>query len=931
MLPGQRSAAAPAGAGSRVPRTRRTSLGPVPEQRAASFRPALHALVLSAVMRSRLRAAVRALLADPGLAGASDAVRWAAVVLLSRTGVGEAMVEIRTPELGRWCGLSADRARTVVNGLRGRKLRGSVEPVVTTVVKLVAGSTDTAEALVCTLTPVARSLAAAGGPAGRCPETGERDPLVLEQRELSVLHGLVEAVAGPGFLHLDGRVSPPGLLAHRTGHGAAVDRLAVLLMVLDAGARGRVRLCGGRVDTGIGRPAVTLSRMLGCSPLAAARILARLEEGGVVERPRRGASGLGSRSRLLLPAVAAAYQADQADLAGSGDEQAAGERHHAGGARPRGRADAGGPGRKAAGTGRRCGQPGAAGGQVGAVPPAGGPAAADEPVLTSPADLAGLVVVEDFWEGFDLVEPAEEPLVADLEGTVGGQLPAVGTPLVSTPPVFEGEAPKNMQVSSSEEGEKPGIADPAVTTPLHAYHSPVAGVVGELDLVGGFSGACAVVAQDRRPQRTGVREEHTGTAEDGQDPIPAGASIGEVGPLRGEKPKISSTRNVQEQSGSAAGGQRPVPLPPQDLLLALAPVESLWERLDRRWAREKIIDTARLELALVARWTGRQGADQALAERLRHRLRVQGGSALVTDPVGWLLGKGLPRRQECAHGACDDGIRLDTGAECATCEMRITDRRNTRRAVVGQVVAQMPDAAPGELRSAIDEQLHRHAELRAGQQVAERQRTERRRAEAEARNAMREAEAAAAEAARRVLACEDCGAELAGGLCALCQTYRTTRTVMVEAVNLALAGTANLADRTEVGVVIRQVNAALREEMLQSRPAGADLVGIRESDLLTVRSAAAEYRASALELLTRSPQADTEAEQAHAAAMRRAHRHPNRASAVEAADRAADQARHNAADCLLAQRLGAVQAMRERSRQTSTTPIGATVREAVTA
>ncbi|MGW2543983.1 hypothetical protein ACWC5I_24675, partial [Kitasatospora sp. NPDC001574] len=265
MLPNQRSAAA--AAEHRAQAGRRTALGPVPDQRSAKPRPAPHPLVLTGVMRSRLRAAVRALLADPGLAGAPDAVRWAAVVLLSRTGVGQGSVKIRTPELGRWCGLSADRTRTVVNGLRGGRLPAGVQPVVTTVVK--SASTKANEALVCTLVPVARSLATAVGPAERCPETGERDPLVLEQRELAVLHGLVEAVASPGFVHRDGRISAPGLLAHRTGHGAAVDRLAVVLMVLDAGSHGRVRLCGGRVDTGVGRPAVTLSRMLGCSPLAA--------------------------------------------------------------------------------------------------------------------------------------------------------------------------------------------------------------------------------------------------------------------------------------------------------------------------------------------------------------------------------------------------------------------------------------------------------------------------------------------------------------------------------------------------------------------------------------------------------------------------------------------------------------------------------------
>lgn len=809
---------------------------PVPVEKAGrGGQAAPHPLVLSPVMRSRLRAAVRALINAPGLVDRPDAVRLAAVVLAAKTSAANGEVVIRKRELGRWIGASEGHMKAVVRSMRA-------STVVRTRTHEKEGSKKS-EAMDCLVLPLWLAMRDAQGPAGRSAMTGEREALALERRELAVLLRLVEHLFAPGWSTAGGGLRDAGMLAGRTGRGAATDRLALLLLVLEAGDSGRVPLCGGVVDTHVGRPAATLARMLRRSPKAAATVLGSLKASGVVELPRRRTlSGLKAKEYLVVPAVAAAHQDAEAGLglgAGTGD--------------------------------------------------------------------------------------------VSREEASGTPDPAAGGSDVATPPEVAPVTEETSQVSEVPEAEIPEIAEPPVATPLHAYHSPVAGPCEEVIVDGGSSGACAVVVEDRRPQRTDVREEHTGTAEDGQGPIPVGASVGEGGPLRGEKPKISSTRNVQEQSGLAAGGQRPVLLPPQDLLLALAPVESLWERLDRRWAREKIIDVARLELALLARWTGRQGADQALAERLKHRLRVQGGSALVTDPVGWLLRKGLPRRQECSNGACDDGIRLDTGAECATCEMCITDRRSTRRAVVGQVVAQMPDAAPGELRSAIDEQLHRHAELRAGQQVAERQRTERRRVEAEARHAVREAEAAAAEAARRVLACEDCGAERAGGLCALCRTYRTTRTVMVEAVNLALAGTANLADRAEVGAVIRQVNAALREEMLQSRPAGADLCGIRESDLITVRSAAAEYRASTLELLARSPQADLEAEQAHAAAMRRAHRHPNRASALEAADRAADQARHNTAGCLLVQRLGAVQAMRERSRQTPTAPVGMSAREAVTA
>ncbi|MFJ9845821.1 hypothetical protein ACIRYZ_36345 [Kitasatospora sp. NPDC101155] len=188
---------------------------------------------------------------------------------------------------------------------------------------------------------------------------------------------------------------------------------------------------------------------------------------------------------------------------------------------------------------------------------------------------------------------------------------------------------------------------------------------------------------------------------------------------------------------------------------------------------------------------------------------------------------------------------LDTGSDCTTCEQRLVDRRSTRWALVREAVSALPDGATAEQhRTAIDARLHRHAMLRAEQQVAGRKRAEQRRAEAEARRA-----------------------------------------------------------------------DELRAEMLRNRPAGADLSGIRASDLLTVQNAAAEYRASALVLLARSPEADAEAELAHAAAMRSAHRHPTRGSALAAADRAAEKARTNTARHLLVRRLGAVEALRTRADQ----------------
>ncbi|MEW2636376.1 hypothetical protein AB0903_33245 [Streptomyces sp. NPDC048389] len=87
-------------------------------------------------------------------------------------------------------------------------------------------------------------------------------PLNLAKKEYATLWRLLEAVMGPGWTHRDGRVTPAGLIGTRTGRGAATDRLALLLLVLEARETGRVRQCGGTVDTKRGRAAATVARLL---------------------------------------------------------------------------------------------------------------------------------------------------------------------------------------------------------------------------------------------------------------------------------------------------------------------------------------------------------------------------------------------------------------------------------------------------------------------------------------------------------------------------------------------------------------------------------------------------------------------------------------------------------------------------------------------
>lgn len=78
-------------------------------------------------------------------------------------------------------------------------------------------------------------------------------------------------------------------------------------------------------------------------------------------------------------------------------------------------------------------------------------------------------------------------------------------------------------------------------------------------------------------------------------------------------------------------------------------------------------------------FAGRTDAPQVLADRLLRRLDKQlrtGGP--ITGPVGWLLARGLPQRQQCGDARCDGRVLLDSGRGCPRCEDRQVDRRAQR-------------------------------------------------------------------------------------------------------------------------------------------------------------------------------------------------------------------------------------------------------------
>ncbi|MFG3042816.1 hypothetical protein ACGFYZ_38545 [Streptomyces sp. NPDC048330] len=252
-------------------------------------------LRLGRTMRLRLRDAVQALLADPSIAGLKDAPKLAAVVLYakSRAPKGEdddLQTSIWGAELGRWMGMKESTVHHKVLPM----LRGS-DAVHTQVVRDGKGHPT---GLDCLVMPLWR--AHHGGGAGH--------PLALTKAELATLLHLCEALFGHGWTPKDKEPTPPGLLAGRTGKGAATDRLGLLLMVLNTRASGWLQLVGGSVKKREGRGAATLARLLGCSPSGARKVLARLTEAGVVARQRKSTSTrMNGRGRVMLLPVARAY------------------------------------------------------------------------------------------------------------------------------------------------------------------------------------------------------------------------------------------------------------------------------------------------------------------------------------------------------------------------------------------------------------------------------------------------------------------------------------------------------------------------------------------------------------------------------------------------------------------------------------------------
>lgn len=144
------------------------------------------------------------------------------------------------------------------------------------------------------LLPLREARAAAGGgPLG-----------TLSKRELATLLRFCEAVTCPGWAPKDKPVTPAGFMASRRERGAAADRLAMVLLCLEARTDGWVRMAPGRVARGVRRADVTVARLMGCEVDLAAGVVDRLVAAGDLELEGEERAGGG---RLRVPAVAAAH------------------------------------------------------------------------------------------------------------------------------------------------------------------------------------------------------------------------------------------------------------------------------------------------------------------------------------------------------------------------------------------------------------------------------------------------------------------------------------------------------------------------------------------------------------------------------------------------------------------------------------------------
>ncbi|MEW2134636.1 hypothetical protein [Streptomyces sp. NPDC005435] len=501
------------------------------------------------------------------------------------------------------------------------------------------------------------------------------------------------------------------------------------------------------------------------------------------------------------------------------------------------------------------------------------------------------------------------------DGAVGDHAPAGAADALGMSGIGGAEVPED-----AADQERPDGAE------LHADHTFVVTPVVTPQLSGGFSGE-GRGAEGRRPERACAGEHQ---AADGNSAVArTGSPVAEGGPLRGEQPKEFPA------AGAGAGGrpkavgwdkaqrQRRVGLPADlRLRVALGPVAWLWERLSG-WQQDQVEAAAKAELAqLAGLGVAPERAPQLLADRLTDRLDETGGEALVDKPFPWLTRRGLPQRQACSHRKCDDGVRLDTGEDCENCGNVIHTRRAWRARIGADIDRELPGLSDGERRRVFEERLRERAAIEAEDLVWRREQQARRaaaRVAAAERAKAERAAAAAADAVRQARPCEDCGQQRAAGRCERCDHRRQAETLIGEAGLFAAVWSADLTDPGSVAAAAAGARTAIGDSVAVAWQEFLEITDVAalEADpeaaqdayafaaLQTAQQSVREYQDTALVMLGRTEEAETEARRAYKTEQGRHwfKHNPHGADAIAAATRAADTARERVAEYLLATRL----------------------------
>ncbi|WP_215105835.1 hypothetical protein [Streptomyces sp. McG3] len=128
----------------------------------------------------------------------------------------------------------------------------------------------------------------------------------------------------------------------------------------------------------------------------------------------------------------------------------------------------------------------------------------------------------------------------------------------------------------------------------------------------------------------------------------------------------------------------------------------LWERLSG-WQQDQVAAAAKAELSLLAGLgVAVERAPRLLADRLTGRLEETGGEALISEPFGWLIGRGLVRRPSYSDRRCDDGTRLDTGGACGNCGNVVHIWRARRARIVAEIDRELPHLGDDERRRVLE-------------------------------------------------------------------------------------------------------------------------------------------------------------------------------------------------------------------------------------